>query len=390
MIAELGHRQRTLLMSFIMLALSALLVGALGARTSGDGDCRPGNLRTSNWSTDFCQSMVDFEEILVGNPVKNGIPSVSNPALESIAEASGWLSGRSPVIAVELYGEARAYPLAILMWHEIANDVIADVPVAVTFCPLCNSSITFDRRLNDEVLEFGVSGLLRHSDLIMYDFETESWWQQLTGEGLVGNYAGALLDILPSQVVSFGSFAERHSTGLVMSRATGHNRNYGINPYTNYDQGWGWPFLFLGEVDPRLSPPVAYVLAATIDDVPVAYPFELLRDEAVVNDIVGETPVVVFFQGGVASALGDTVIDNARDIGTASLYEATLDGAVLSFSANGDGTFTDDATGSSWNAYGEATAGELEGRQLRWINAFPHFWFAWAAFYPETLVYGLD
>ncbi|MCY3779003.1 MAG: DUF3179 domain-containing protein [Chloroflexi bacterium] len=374
---------------FIIMVL-AIVSGALIAQASSENECRPSNLRTDNWSTDFCQSAVDFEEILVGNPVKNGIPSVTSPAMESVEAAAGWLSDRSPVIAVEVGEEARAYPLAILMWHEIANDVIADVPVAVTFCPLCNSSVTFDRRLNDDILEFGVSGLLRNSDLIMYDFETESWWQQLTGEGLVGDYAGALLDILPSQVVSFSSFSRRRPDGLVMSRDTGYNRQYGINPYTNYDQGSGTPFLFRGEVDSRLSPPVAHVLAATINGLPVAYPFEILRDEAVVNDVVGETPVAVFFQGGVASALGDYVIDNARDIGTAGMYESTLDGVLLAFSADGDGTYRDDATGSSWNAYGEAIAGELEGAQLRWINAFPHFWFAWAAFHPDTLVYGLD
>ena len=386
----LRPRQRALLKRLVVWAAGALLLGALIAPATGESECQPSNLRTVNWSTDFCQSIVNFDEILVGNPVKNGIPSVTDPAMESVEAAAAWLSERSPVIAVEIDDEARAYPLAILMWHEIANDVIADVPVAVTFCPLCNSSVTFDRRINDDLLEFGVSGLLRNSDLIMFDFETESWWQQLTGEGLVGAYASVLLEILPSQVVSFGSFAERHPAGLVMSRETGYNRQYGMNPYTDYDNRSGTPFLFRGAVDPRLSPPVAHVLAALIDGIPVAYPFEILRSEAVVNDVVAETPVVIFFQGGVASALGDYVIDNAREIGTAGMYESTLDGVLLTFSANDDGTFSDDATGSTWNGYGEAIAGELAGAQLPWINAFPHFWFAWAAFHPDTLVYGLD
>ena len=374
----------------LVLITGVLLAVTLSAYTADEDDCRPANLRTANWDTDFCQSIVDFHEILVGNPVKDGIPSIDKPAMESVEAAADWLSGRSPVIAVEIEDDARAYPLAILMWHEIANDEIAGIPVAVTFCPLCNSSITFDRSVNGEVLEFGVSGLLRNSDLIMFDRQTETWWQQLTGEGLAGDYAGTILDIVPSQVVSFGSFAERYPEGMVLSRETGFNRQYGVNPYRDYDSRGGTPFLFRGELDLRLPSAVDHVLAAKIDDSAIAYPFDSLRRERVINDIVANTPIVVFYQSGVASALGDYIIDNARDMGTAGMYEATLNGVALRFSANADGTFRDEATESTWNAYGEAIAGELEGSQLRMINAFPHFWFAWAAFYPETAVYGIE
>ena len=379
------HRTR-----LIALIASVILLGASLLAGADDDDCSPSNLRTVNWSTDFCQSQVDFAEILVGNPVKDGIPSVTDPLMESIASASEWLSQRSPVIAVEIEEQARAYPLAILMWHEIANDEIAGLPIAVTFCPLCNSSVTFERRIDDEALDFGVSGLLRNSDLIMFDRQTESWWQQLTGEALVGAYAGTLLEIVPSQVLSFGSFAERHPDGLVMSRDTGYNRQYGLNPYRDYDLQPGRPFLFRGEIDPRLDSPVDHVLAAIVDNVAIAYPFDILRAQRVINHVVADTPVAIFYQGGVASALGDSRIDNARDIGTAGMYEASLDdGAALQFVADDAGGFRDTATQSTWNAFGEATAGELAGSQLRWLNAFPHFWFAWAAFHPETEVYGM-
>lgn len=380
-------------LALVVISLFVLgIVAVFGsvANLAQEDTCSPNNLNTRNWSTDFCNSNVDFAEILVGNPVKNGIPSLLDPRLESVDDAATWLSDRSPVIALEIDGEARAYPQAILMWHEIANDVVADVPVAVTFCPLCNSSITFDRRVDDAVLDFGVSGFLRNSDLVMYDRQTETWWQQLTGEGLAGDYAGILLDIVPSQVISFGSFAQRYPDGTVLSRETGYNRRYGINPYANYDSNPGRPFLFRGETDPRLPSPVNHVLAAIVDDIPVAYPFSVLREQMVVNDVIGATAVAVFFQPGVASALGDTVIDNAADLGTAGLYVSAVDGETLSFIANDDGTFSDEQTGSIWNAFGEAIAGELEGAELEWINAFPHFWFAWAAFHPETQVFGLQ
>ena len=370
--------------------IAAAIIGGFGSATNQaqeNESCSPSNLNTRNWSTNFCLNKVDFSEILVGNPVKDGIPSLLNPKMETLEDAANWLSDRSPVIAMEIEGEARAYPQAILMWHEIANDVIAEVPVAVTFCPLCNSSISFDRRVEDDVLDFGVSGFLRHSDMVMFDRQSESWWQQLTGEGLAGDFAGVLLDIVPSQVISFGSFAERYPDGLVLSRETGYSRRYGINPYTNYDSSPGRPFLFRGEPDPRLPSPVDHVLAAIVDDVAIAYPFSILREEMVVNDVIGETPVAVFFQSGVASALGDSDIDNAADLGTAGLYISTVDGETLGFTANDNGTFLDEQTGSTWNAFGEAIAGALEGTELEWLNAFPHFWFAWAAFYPETDIY---
>lgn len=372
-----------------LLALGLLIVINSTHTTAQDnGDCSPSNIRTSNWSTDFCKGDVDFNDFLSGGPPKDGIPAIASAVMESIADASEWLTDRSPVIAVEIKGEARAYPQAVLMWHEIANDEIAGVPIAVTFCPLCNSSITYDRRVNGEVLDFGVSGLLRNSDLVMFDRQTESWWQQLTGEALVGNYDGILLDFVPSQVISFSQFTERYPEGMVLSRDTGASRNYGQNPYTNYDST-SRPFLFRGEIDPRLNSPVAHVLAADINDVPKAYPFDLIREDGVINDIIGETSVVIFYQSGVATALGDSVIDNARDIGTAGMYKSTVDGQTLTFTSNGDSTFTDDQTSSRWNAFGEAIDGDLVGTELEWVHAFPHFWFAWAAFHPETEVYGI-
>ncbi len=379
---------------WILVAAIALVGGLIAANPSHsvaqDDTCRPSNLNVNNWSTDFCnQDGVDFREFLSGGPPKDGIPAVTNPRMESIDAASEWLTDRSPVIAVEVDGIARAYPQAVLMWHEIANDEINGVPVAVTFCPLCNSSITFDRRVDGQVLEFGVSGLLRNSDMIMYDRETETWWQQLTGEALVGDFNGTLLDFVPSQVIGFSVFAERYPDGEVMSRDTGFNRQYGVNPYQRYDTRTGQPFLFRGDIDDRLESPVDHVLAAKVDDVAKAYPFDAISEEGAINDRIGETPIVIFFQSGVASALDDSIIDNSRDIGTAGMYESTVDGDVLTFTANDDGTFTDDQTGSTWNAFGEAIDGDLVGTELEWVNAFPHFWFAWAAFSPETEVYGL-
>lgn len=353
-----------------------------------DESCDAGTLSTRNWSTNFCNSIVDFSEFRQGQ-VKDGIPAVTNPQMESIEEAATWLQDRSPVIAVEINGEAHAYPLAILMWHEIANDEIGGVPVAVTFCPLCNSSIVFDRRVGDEVLEFGVSGFLRNSDLVMFDRQTESWWQQFTGEGLVGDYAGTLLDVIPSIVVDFKSFAERYPDGLVMSRETGYRRQYGRNPYEFYDTGGPYRQFFSDDIDDRVAA-TERVLAGVIGGQPIAYPFNLLAQEAVINDTVGDIPVVAFWQPGKASALNAGEIDAAVDVGTAALYSRVVDEQTLTFYLDDEGIIRDEETDSAWDIFGEAIDGELAGTQLEQLIAAPHFWFAWQAFRPDTLVFGLD
>lgn len=378
--------QRALLF-VVPVALAGLaLVGLpfVQAQSNPSADCAPGRLAAGWPETDFCDASVDLGEIISGGPGKDGIPAVTDPIMETVEEASEWLVDQSPVIAIEIDGDARAYPQAVLTWHEIANDTVGDVPVAVTFCPLCNSSIVFDRRLDGDVLEFGVSGNLRLSDMVMYDRNTESWWQQFTGEGIVGFYNEALLDIIPSVVIGFGQFAERYPDGLVMSRDTGFSRSYGANPYVGYDQTDS-PFLFRGQIDSRL-PATEHVLGSESGDEAVAYPFAALSQDIVVNDTFDGEPIVVFWQPGVASALDQRSIDDSRDIGTAAMYDSTVDDQVLTFSFV-DGQLTDDQTGTTWNLFGEALEGELAGTELRQRVAAPHFWFAWAAFHPETTVY---
>ena len=144
---------------------------------------------TWGWKTNFEKHSVPYEEILSGGPPKDGIPAVDNPKFVSQKEADKWLKNIEPVVVVEHKGEARAYPLQILTWHEIVNDQLNGLPVSVTFCPLCNAAIAFDRRLDGRLLDFGTTGKLRNSDLVMYDRQTESWWQQFTGEAIIGDPA---------------------------------------------------------------------------------------------------------------------------------------------------------------------------------------------------------
>ena len=160
--------------------------------------------------TDFSRLTVDLEEIVSGGPPKDGIPALDNPTFVYPRYANSWLDEREPVIVVEIDGSARAYPLQILIYHEIVNDELNGHPISITFCPLCNASIVFDRRLDGEILDFGTTGKLRKSDLVMYDRQSESWWQQFTGIGIVGKYAGKELKQLPSAIVSYAAFKKQY------------------------------------------------------------------------------------------------------------------------------------------------------------------------------------
>lgn len=341
-------------------------------------------LSTSGWDTDFRLHTVPYSEIKFVIP-RDNIPSIDEPKFVAPSEASAWLKEVEPVVILEVGGDARAYPLQILTWHEIVNDEIGDVPVAVTFCPLCNSAIAFDRRLGGESLEFGVSGNLRNSDLIMYDRQSHSWWQQFTGEGIAGKYAGRALEHLPASIVSFADFAEAHPEGKVLSRDTGYARQYGRNPYAGYDTADGSPFLFRGDLDGRLLP-VERVIAVTLGDADVVFPLTILQEEGAINYDSGERSIVVFHKFGTASALDASSIAESRDVGAAGVFDSYLDDQKLTFSVS-DEKIVDEQTESVWDILGNAVEGPLAGKSLTPVVHGSHFWFAWAVFKPDTIVY---
>jgi hypothetical protein len=325
-----------------------------------------------------------------------------------------------------LAGESRIYPLQILTWHEIVNDTLGGVPIAVTFCPLCNSALAFDRRLplsEDEIqrltnlndtaeledlsedfltayrkqenkdisvsqgseVTFGVSGMLYNSNMLMFDTSSSTLWSQLVGEGVVGTLTGARLLRYPAPIVSFAEAKAAFPEAEVLSQETGFNRAYGANPYVGYDDINSPAFLFDGVNDGRL-PPKERVITFEIGDESVAYPFSELREVNVVNDTVSDNAVVVFWQLGTRSALGAQSIAESEDIGAANVFERTVDGKTLTFSWDGS-SFVDEETKSTWNLLGQAVSGELEGKQLTPVVHDNTLWFAWAAFRPETRIF---
>ena len=380
------------------------------------------------------RATIPIAEILSGGPPPQGIPAIGFRGLTGVASASAdpafvdqeaaaaWLGDLEPVILMRIGGEARLYPLQILTWHEIANDTLGGVPIAVTFCPLCNSALAFDRRVpvTSEQLDalrapgnttvrvqdtpadlaaayarqtgreapaqavdvtFGVSGLLYLSNLLMFDDATFTLWSQLTGAGGVGELAGEVLVRYPAQIVGFADARAAEPAALVLSRDTGFNRAYGRNPYVGYDEIGSPAFLFRGDADGRLDPKARVI---TIDGAePVAYPFDHLADARVVHDEVAGSPVLLLWATGTATALGGAVIATSADVGAVGVFRPEVDGRRLTFTLSAEG-FVDAETGSLWDVTGRARSGPLAGEVLEAVAHDNTLWFAWAAFRPET------
>lgn len=357
------------------------IAAALLAASAAPGAQLPFDQR--EWPrTDFSRRTIPLEEIEPGGPRKDGIPAIDRPRFVTVAKAAGWLHPKEPVIVLRLGREARAYPIQVLMFHEIVNDALGDVPLAVTFCPLCNASFVFDRRVEGRVLDFGTTGMLRKSDLVMYDRQTESWWQQFNGRGIVGRYAGAALRVLPSEITAFEDFAAAFPAGKVLSRATGYSRPYGRNPYRGYDRIDQTPFLFTDPLDKRL-PPMERVLSISAGGRHRIYAFSRLEKTPVVNGELAGSPYVVFVKRGMLSPLDEERIAASRAIPAATAFSRRLGERVLRFEREAGG-IEDTATRSRWNLFGEAVAGPLKGSRLAPVTSGVHFAFAWLAFNPDS------
>ena len=321
-------------------ALAVVLAFAVGC-----ADAQAPERALPGFETNTSKRTIDLAELQAGGPPKGGIPAIDAPRFVDAEAAAAWLAPQEPVVLLRVGGAAKVYPLQILTWHEVVNDSLGGAPVAVTFCPLCYSAVAVSRRVETaagpRTLTFGVSGLLRHSDLVMYDRQTETLWQQFTGEALVGDLVGVSLSVLPAQIVSFAQARAAAPDAPVLSRETGHERPYGENPYVGYDDVARTPFLYRGAEDGRL-PPMARVVAVEVPAPPGtasggaasggaafrAYPARLTRRRGVVADTLGGVPLVVLHAPGATTALGAKRIAEAREVGTTGVFrpEVTRDG----------------------------------------------------------------
>lgn len=291
------------LLVILLLAMAPVLAQADPARWKREG-----------WATNFERASIDVTEILSGGPPKDGIPSIDDPQFVAFSESD--LADIEPVISLEISGDARAYPLQILIWHEIVNDTVGGVPVAVTYCPLCNSAVVFERTIYDQVTTFGTTGKLRNSDLVMYDRATETWWQQFIGEAIIGELTGTALVARPAWLLSMAEFGAEHPDGLVQVPTTPGLRPYGRNPYVGYDSS-RTPFLYRGDMPEGITPMARVVVVRTDDrDTPLVVAMDTVR----MGRLYEQDGYRLTWTAGQASAIDRERIEEGRDVGTIRAY----------------------------------------------------------------------
>ncbi|WP_419925246.1 DUF3179 domain-containing protein [Candidatus Poriferisocius sp.] len=344
---------------------------------------------STGWATDFSTRTIDLDELRIGIgviPIRDRITPIDNPEFAPASEA-GW-SDPEPGLLLVVGESARFYPLAMLIVHEIVNDEIEGRPVLVTYCPLCNSALVFDPVVEGQSLRFGTSGLLRNSDLVMWDDATESLWQQIGGEGLVGAYAGRRLDAIPSAIVSWGDFKEGYPDGVVLAPPGRPASSYGRNPYVQYtSRSAPIPNFFDSAILDDRYPALERTVGVTVEGRNKAYPFSVVQANGALNDAVAGVPVVVLWSPGTADALDSSVTAAGMDVGAALAFDRRVGGDTLEFTPADGGRFTDDLTGSVWNVLGQALEGQLAGTRLEPVVHTNEFWFAWAAFHPDGEVF---
>ncbi len=335
---------------------------------------------------DHPDPLVDLGEIRSGGVPPDAIPALEHPRFEPVGTVD-WLEPQEPVLALEIGGDARAYPLQIMTWHELVNGTVGGAPVTVSYCPLCNSAVAYDRRVAGRILDFGTSGELLNSSLVMYDRQTESLWSHFTGQAVAGHLTGEQLDFFPMQTVSFEAFATAHPDGAVLSSDTGHRRNYGSNPYVGYDHPSRVPFLYGGSFDDRLAP-MTRVLSVRGDGPTVAIPYEVLAELRVVMFTAGGQDLVALYEPGTTSALDAGRISEGRDVGAAGVFVRPAGPFALEpFDGGG---FIDTSTGIVFNILGHPAAdptdpaGTDRASSLEPVEHLDAFWFAVAAFDPAV------
>jgi hypothetical protein len=318
------------------------------------------------------KSIVPLDQIVSGGPPPDGIPSIDNPKFISVQEASKFLEDSELVLGLNINGDIRAYPLQILVWHEIVNDEIGSIPVAVTYCPLCFTNQVFNRTIDDgqEVVEFGTSGKLYNSNLVMYDRTSKSLWSQAMAEGIVGKYAGTKLERVPFDVAYWKEWKQLYPDSKILSRDTGSNRPYGVDPYGDYYTNSDVLFP-ISNRDDRLGLK-EIVVGFENKGQYKAYKLQEIEDNKVINDQVNGKSITLF------SSYPFMI----------RAYDPIAQGQTLEFTYNPKSkNFLDEQTGSEWNFEGKAISGQMKGKQLTRLPFDEGFWFEWVAFHPKTEIY---
>jgi hypothetical protein len=314
--------------------------------------------------------IVPLDQIVSGGPPPDGIPSIDSPKFVSTEDGNKFLEDSDKILGINIDGDIRAYPLQILVWHEIVNDNVGGIPVVVTYCPLCFTNQVFNRTVNQIVLEFGTSGKLYNSNLVMYDRTSKSLWSQALGEGIVGKYAGIKLERIPFDVAYWKDWKQLYPNSKVLSRDTGSVRPYGADPYGDYYTSPDVLFP-ISNRDDRLGLK-EIIVGLENGGVNKAYNIQDVQNQKVINDQFNNKSVALF-------SLYPLMV---------RVFDPVVNGQTLIFEYNSkNNTFTDKQTGSQWNLEGTSIEGQMNGNELLRLPFDEGFWFEWAAFHPKTEVY---
>ncbi|MDW7693388.1 DUF3179 domain-containing (seleno)protein [Flammeovirgaceae bacterium SG7u.111] len=347
----------------------------------------PGVYQT--WETNFNKLTVPITDFKAYLP-KNAISPIYNSDFWNQRQAEGVYSPDEPMLVVTEGHIEKAYPVSVLIYHNIINDGVGRKNVAVTFCPLSGSIAVYNRKVvhNDktQVLSFGTTGVLRYANMVMYDHETETWWQQLDGDAVAGEFAGAKMEIVPFKILSYKRYYELYPYGLVMANNIDETVRYGTNPYYRYDDiKKPKPFLYSGLVNDRL-PAMQRVLSIQSMGEYFIYPLSYVSVAGVLNDTPNDNFVVIFYEDNVLSPLDEEYIKDSKDIGTAVVFSSMVEGKRLTFKKE-NGKFIDDQTGSVWDITGKCDKGEYKGKQLKLMPYGLHFSFSPLLIRPQSRIF---
>lgn len=342
--------------------------------------------RAPGWATNWDLRIIDLNHLTDIGQGRDTVPAIHEPSFVDVAAAEHIYKDRSPILQLTLNGDVRAYPLEMLLWHEVVNDVVGGTPVSITYSPFCDAPAVYARTLAKQELTFGVSGFLHSGATVLYDRNTESLWRQLDGKCLVGDYVGARLQRCEAPLISWRQFADQYPAAKVLSQNTGFLRDYGRTPYPLLDHPSKSPPHFYDVADRRL-PSLERVVTTDLGPETVAYPLSFLQTRRVFEHERAGHQLVALWTPGMASVLDQEDITSGRDIGAAAVFRRpAVKGSLLSFTPNkaDPHTFIDAETRSTWNIAGVAMDGPMAGKALPRLVSHYAFWYAWAALWPEA------
>jgi hypothetical protein len=365
---KLANKKFVLISIVVVGVVIGIMIGLLLPALDTDNSASTSSIASAQQKE---KSIVPLDQIVSGGPPRDGIPSIDDPKFTTEQEADKILEGSELVVGLNINGDIRAYPLQILVWHEIVNDKVGGVPVAITYCPLCFTNQVFNRTLEDgNVVEFGTSGKLYNSNLVMYDRTSESLWSQALGQSIVGKYAGINLQRVLFDVANWKEWKALYPESKVLSRDTGYSRPYGADPYGDYYTNSEVLFP-VSNRDDRLGLK-EIIIGLENDGQYKAYKLQDIEDKRIINDEINNKSISLFSAFPFMARAFDPVVD----------------GKVLQFKYNPQTkSILDIQTGSEWNFEGVAINGIMKGKQLTRMPFDEGFWFEWVAFHPKTELY---